>query len=199
MEQMPGVSSRPVPSAALWQGSSPSVALVPLDCTPNAESALPYAVAHARATGDRLVLAGIESRPAEHSLARVAAQSLDAALAPVPLVSYLRQVAGKLNVRGLAVETSICGGMSVQSIADATRLWGANLVIMALHNYGGSGGNIESIVANLLRRTAVAVLLVPAAGAPVGREDRLIDSCGGRVVIGSRYTGRTLDGEGSRT
>ena len=150
MEQMTGVSPRPRLSAALWQGQSPSVELGPLDCTPNAECALPFAIAHARAPGDRLVLVGLESRPTAPPSASVATRPFAAAFAPSPLAAYQRQVAEKLNARGLMVETSICGGMSVQSIADATRLWGANLVIMALHNYGGSGGNIESIVANFL-------------------------------------------------
>ncbi len=75
-----------------------------------------------------------------------------------------------------------------------TRLWGANLVIVALHNYGGSGGSIESIVANLLRRAVVAALLVPAPGAPVGREDRLVESLRSSQGVGARGRHPKADG-----
>jgi nucleotide-binding universal stress UspA family protein len=158
-------------------GPRATLALVPLDGTPQAERALPFAIAHARASGDRLILAGNAQHPAGVVAATAGAGLTPPGPAPAapPLALYLRQIAETLAERGLAARVSICGGAGAQAIADAARLWGADLVIMAAHDFGGPRGEVKSLAKTVMQRAAVPVLLIPAPGANAAREDLLVE------------------------
>jgi nucleotide-binding universal stress UspA family protein len=177
MDQLLGVSLCPALAPLPRLRRATALALVPLDGSPQAERALPFAIAHAKASGDHLALAGIAPRPPGATLpaAGVDPPASGAPLAVPPLTLYLRWIAETLAERGLAVEVSVASGAGAQAIADVARLWGADLVIMAAHDFGGPPGEVKDLVRTVMRRAAVPVFLVPTHGIPAAREDRLVD------------------------
>jgi nucleotide-binding universal stress UspA family protein len=91
------------------------------------------------------------------------------------LALYLRWIAETLAERGLAVQVSVCGGRGAPAIADAARLWGADLVIMAARDFGGPPGEVKSLARMVLQHASVRVLLVPTPGTPAAPEDHLVE------------------------
>ena len=59
---------------------------------------------------------------------------------------------------GLAARVSVCGGTGARAIADAARLWVANLVIVAAHDFGGPPAEVGNLARAVMRRAAVPVL-----------------------------------------
>jgi nucleotide-binding universal stress UspA family protein len=166
------------------------LALVPLDGTPQAERAIPFAAEHARASGERLVLVGIAPRPAETSASHAGVSLMTPGPThPAPTMArYLRWIAETLAERDLLVKVSVSAGTGARAIADAARLWAADLVIMAAHDFGGPSGEVEDLVRTVMRRAAVPVLLVPTPGTPTAHEDRLIEWHGWRNSGAERAT-----------
>jgi hypothetical protein len=93
---------------------------------------------------------------------------------------YLRWIAETLAERDLSVKIAVCAGTGARAIADAARLWAADLVIMAAHDFGGPPGAVKDLVRTVMRRAAVPVLLVPTPGTPTAREDRPVEWPGWR-------------------
>jgi nucleotide-binding universal stress UspA family protein len=133
--------------------------LVPLDGSPLAERALPYAGAVAGASGARLVLLraaqahtfpGVDPREAQVAVVREAEE-------------YLAAVAGGMAAPE-AVEQAVFYGPAVEAIGTEIRLRAADLVAMSTHGRSGLGRWIYGSVAEqVLRQSEVPVLLVPAA------------------------------------
>jgi nucleotide-binding universal stress UspA family protein len=138
--------------------------LVPLDGSPLAARALPYATALARASRARLVLVravlahtppGIDPSEAQVRVTERAGRDLDA------LAEYLRAT-------GLSVDTHVYYDQAVRAIVDLAEQQAVDLVVMSTHGRGGLGRWVYGSVADrVLQRLIVPVLLVPAAsGAP---------------------------------
>jgi hypothetical protein len=104
------------------------------------------------------------------------------------MARYLRWIAETLAERDLLVKVSVSAGTGARAIADAARLWAADLVIMAAHDFGGPSGEVEDLVRAVMRRAAVPVLLVPTPGTPTAHEDRLIEWHGWRNSGAERAT-----------
>src|SRR5579884_3180560 len=136
-----------------------STILVPLDGSPFAERALPYATTLARAAHARLLL-----------LRAVLAHPLpgtDPALAQLTAVQHaeaaLAAVAERLRRDGLAVDTAGYYDEAATAIADAAHYRHADLIVMSTHGRTGLGRWLYGSVADrVLRRAEVPVLLIPA-------------------------------------
>ncbi len=136
-----------------------STILVPLDGSPFAERALPYATTLARTAHARLLL-----------LRAVLAHPLpgtDPALAQLTAVQHaeaaLAAVAERLRRDGLAVDTAVYYDEAATAIADAAHYRHADLIVMSTHGRTGLGRWLYGSVADrVLRRAEVPVLLIPA-------------------------------------
>ena len=133
--------------------------MVPLDGSPLAERALPYAAALARATRGRLILLrateghGLSDRG--RSRAQIAV-SQDAE-------AYLKGIAEPLRERGLTVDLVLPVGGAAETIEGEIALREIDLVVMATHGRSGLGRFVYgSVAAQVLHKAAVPVLLVRA-------------------------------------
>jgi nucleotide-binding universal stress UspA family protein len=161
--------------------------LVPLDGSPLAERALPYALVLARASQARLLLVRVVSAPAGHRGgydAITASRARDAEL-------YLRDVAAQFK-RPLVVETAVFVGDVVDSIVEEIALRQVDVVAMSTHGRSGLGRWVYGSVADqIMRRASVPVLLIPARADVNWPTDRSL-----RVLVpldGSDYARDTLD------
>jgi nucleotide-binding universal stress UspA family protein len=134
--------------------------LVPLDGSPLAERALPYAETLARSHGAQLVLVrAVEAHVLpgrDHPDAqRAVVSEADA---------YLTRWAKRLTaMSGLDVETAVYYGTAERGIVEEVTLRGADLVVMSTHGRSGLGRFIMGSVADhVLRHAPVPVMLVPA-------------------------------------
>lgn len=133
--------------------------LVPLDGSPLAEHALPYAEWLARGTGAQLVLVRV-------ALARTFA-SADPVATQLQVVTeaerYLETVATRLREQGLTVATATPYGDAARWIVDEARLRAVDLIVMTTHGRAGLGRWLYGSIAQaVLARTPVPVLLVRA-------------------------------------
>lgn len=134
--------------------------LVPLDGSPFAEWALPFAEAIVRHRG-RLVLVRAVQAHVLPGGDEPEAQRRTVAEAE----RYLAAVAGRLQVAAPA-EVGVYYGSAAEGILAEIGLRDAGLVVMATHGRGGLGRAVLGSVADeVLRHAPVPVLLVPAARA----------------------------------
>lgn len=142
--------------------------LVPLDGSPLAERAVPYAERLAQATGATLVLVRAETSGITGSRVIVLRQAL----------AYLETVAADLRSRGLTVTTSAPYGQPVAKVTTEAERHNADLIVLATHGRSGLGHvAYGSVAEEIIARSPVPVLLVGvrgdapdaplAAGAPV--------------------------------
>lgn len=134
--------------------------LVPLDGSPLAERALPYAEALARASGARLALVWaslVRDRPAadEPEARRVAEEE-----------AYLAEVARRLAERGLDAETALRFADPAAAIVEEARAQDVDLLVMATHGRGGLGRWVYGSVAEAVLARPPAPILLVRAGAP---------------------------------
>ncbi len=133
--------------------------LVPLDGSPLAERALPFAEELARATGGNIVLvrAAWARTVADADWIEAQAEAMDEAR------SYLERIAGRLAERGIRAQIAVSSGYAAGVIVDETRLRKADVVVMATHGRSGLGRWVYGSVAEaVLARSRVPVLLVRA-------------------------------------
>jgi nucleotide-binding universal stress UspA family protein len=133
--------------------------LVPLDGSPLAEQALPYAERLAEALSARLILSRVLPlsvvRPAEADLASAAEAR-----------AYLLGVGDRLTTNGRLVETTTPWGEPAAEILKQARSTQADLVVMVTHGRSGPGRWLYGSVADeVLRNASVPVVLVPRASA----------------------------------
>jgi nucleotide-binding universal stress UspA family protein len=148
--------------------------LVPLDGSPLAERAVPYAEVLARPAGGRLILVravpylarptGTDSFPTLDA-ARVAAAHEARA--------YLDGHAARLAGRGIAAEVAVpCEG-EVEGILAEVGRHGADLIVMATHGRGGLGRWVYGSVAEGVLARAPIPAVVVRAWLPEGGAARL--------------------------
>jgi nucleotide-binding universal stress UspA family protein len=136
--------------------------LIPLDGTPVAAGALPYAQTVAARTGARLILVR-----AAH-LQRPLGEAADQQRAIAEAEDYLTVQARKLAKEGFEVETGVpFGGSAARWILEEIDLRHANMVVMATHDRIGPDRWVHGSVAEVVvGRASVPVLLVgPTHGA----------------------------------
>jgi nucleotide-binding universal stress UspA family protein len=139
--------------------------LVPLDGSLVAEAALTPAVEFARQAGATLVLL----RAAQaHAL-----PTTDLIEVQVHVMreaqDYLDTVGTRLRAAGMgAVEVSAWYGPPVEAIVETARYRHADLIVMSSHGRSGvSRLVLGSVAESVLRSTAVPILLIRPAGAPL--------------------------------
>lgn len=133
--------------------------LVPLDGSPLAERALPYAESLARATEARVVL--LRAVEAHAFTGRGRAKARMAAMAEAE--AYLDGIAAPLRERGLTVDAALPYGNAPDAIADEIAFRAIDLVVMATHGRSGLGRFVYgSVAARVLHEAEVPVLLVRA-------------------------------------
>lgn len=150
--------------------------LVPLDGSAQAERALPYAGHLARRTGARLVLVRALRMLADASGAD------DQALGDIAeresfdrrdATTQLGGLAAGLRDDGLQVETELQPGNPADVILQAVQTWQVDLVAMSTHGRTTLGHWLFGSVADeVVRRSAVPVLLVSGAAERAWPEDR---------------------------
>jgi nucleotide-binding universal stress UspA family protein len=142
-----------------------STILVPLDGSPLAEHALPYAERLAKATSARLILCRALSASKLEPTEIVGA--VDEAHA------YMQGVADQLTSRGRMVETTIPWGDPADEILEQARAARADLVLMATHGRSGLGRWLYGSVADeVLRRASVPLFMVPPGSDEPWSSDR---------------------------
>jgi nucleotide-binding universal stress UspA family protein len=167
--------------------------LVPLDGSPGAERALPFARALVRRTGGRLVLVRYACAGPSPLRDPPAAQ----AEAIADAEAYLRRVAGLVPAGrrlrwwpawpgagggGAETEIGVASGPGAEGVLAEAARRRADAIVMATPGRPGQGGWLAgSIAAAVLRRAEVPVLLVPAAGAGAPAAGRGSDAL--RVLV----------------
>jgi nucleotide-binding universal stress UspA family protein len=152
--------------------------LIPLDGSPLAELALPYAEALAKKTGARvhLVQAAWAERPVDEHWGEHQADLAHEAQ------DYLAGASARLQAAGLQVSTSVPYGGAAEVILDQAAAESCDVIIMATHGRSGMGRWVYGSVAeSVLARSPVPVLLVRAgqAAEPVFDCPRVIVSLDG--------------------
>jgi nucleotide-binding universal stress UspA family protein len=140
--------------------------LIPLDGTPVAAGALPYAQTVAARTSARLILVR-----AAH-LQRPLGEAADQQRAIAEAEDYLTVQARKLAKEGFEVETGVpFGGSAARWILEEIDLRHANMVVMATHDRIGPDRWVHGSVAEVVvGRAPVPVLLVgPTHGAQLAK------------------------------
>lgn len=133
--------------------------LVPLDGSPLAERALPYAETLARRTGARLVLL----RTVEAHALTVRGRSEARGALMIEAETYLDGVAARLRERGFSVDLVLSDGNAAEEIEEEIVLRAIDLVVMATHGRSGLGRWVYGSVAEcVLHLAEVPVLLVRA-------------------------------------
>lgn len=143
--------------------------IVPLDESPLAEAALPYAEALARAFGARLHLLGVVERREGGVLSvRPEVRAHVETAARQALTTYLEATAQELRGHSLDVGVLVRSGDPAQEIVAAADEVPDAVIVMATHGRGGMERWLIGSVADKVMRTAPCpVLLVrpPQAGA----------------------------------
>ena len=128
--------------------------VVPLDGSPLAEQALPFAERLAASTSAQLVLARAEGT---ENGAR----------------AYLEGIESQLTALGLSVQPVVEKGDPATAIIERARTSGADLIIMSTHGRSGPGRWLYGSVADeVLRHAPVPILLVPAIATQPWPPDR---------------------------
>jgi len=140
--------------------------LVPLDGSPLAEQALSCAITVGRGLSAELVLFRAVHVP------RGAGSYMDVATAgegewlgqlEAEAETYLRQVAGQVQLTGLSVEIVVQSGPAAEAIVDYAEQEGIGQIIMATHGYSGiRHWTHGSVAERVLQAASVPVLLVRA-------------------------------------
>lgn len=136
--------------------------LVPLDGSPLAEAALPFATAIASRTGASLTL--IRAAKYRSLLSDVAG---DQYRVISTAEQYLAQVTEQLTTQGLEIESGVpFGGTSTDWIVEESETRNVDLVIMATHMREGADRWLHGSVAEaVVHRSHVPVMLVQATDA----------------------------------
>jgi nucleotide-binding universal stress UspA family protein len=138
--------------------------LIPLDGSPFAEQAIPWATAIARKARARLRLALVHQMPPSPALDQSSARlytRIELALRKSEL-EYLRRVATRIKEAGaIQLATATLAGAPAAALAEYVREVGVDLVVMTTHGRGGlQRAWLGSVADRLVRSLETPVLLV---------------------------------------
>jgi len=143
---------------------TPNKIMVPLDGSRLAEVALPEAFDFGRRGAMVLLLRAAEGTRLP------AADPTDSQVAAVrEAEGYLASVVARARKAGVGkVETSVWYGPPAESIIEAARAWGIDLIVMSTHGRSGLGRLVlGSVAETVLRGTTTPILLLRDREAPV--------------------------------
>jgi nucleotide-binding universal stress UspA family protein len=146
--------------------------LVPLDGTPLAEAALPYAKALATRTGAKLTLVR-----AAHYAGLLGDVAVDQYRAVERAEEYLATLVEQLTSQGYAAQAGVTfGGSAADWIVEETDIRHADLVIMATHDRVGPDRLLHGSVAEaVVHKSAIPVMLV-RSGEATPLAERLVST-----------------------
>ena len=137
--------------------------LVPLDGSPLAEGALPWAVAVAQALPARVTLLRVLEKPSISGSTSHHHDAVDWEMRRVEAQSDLTRIDRELKARDLTSSTELLEGRPAEQIINFARAHHVDLVVLSSHGEGGlSGWVLSSTVLMIVARTHNSVLLVPA-------------------------------------
>ena len=152
--------------------------LVPLDGSPLAEAALPYAETVARVLGATLhLLAVAEREPGGiFALDQAIRGQVEQGLCQ-GLTEYLATIARRSRERGVAAETDVVVGDPTREILAAADRTAAGIVVMATHGRGGLQRLFLGSVADKVMRTASrpTLLVSPGQHDPVHQDSQPVE------------------------
>jgi nucleotide-binding universal stress UspA family protein len=133
--------------------------VLPLDGSPLADQAVPFAVSLARRSGARIIL--VRATEARTIL------DVDASDAQRGVISRaehdLEAAAARLRTEGVEAEVHVYYDTPVPAILDASRRYHASLIVMSTHGRSGLGRMMYGSVADdILRHADAPVLLIPS-------------------------------------
>ena len=143
--------------------------LVPLDGSRTAESILPHARGLALSLGASVRLLHVLEQGRAAGLSR---DSVEWRLHRAEARSYLDQVAERLDLGGLEVDTMVAEGRPARQVIFEARRWKADLIAVSSHGHGGPDlFSLGSIAQKIVSRAGVSILLSradppPPEGAP---------------------------------
>jgi nucleotide-binding universal stress UspA family protein len=135
--------------------------LVPLDGSPLAATAVPYAVTLARVSEARVTLLAVVASPPEHAgLPSAAAQEGDERHI-TESTAYLESVAAAMRAHGLTVTTVVRHGNPANEILAASEDAGCSLIVMSTHGRTGLERiRMGSVAQHVLRHAIIPTLVV---------------------------------------
>ncbi len=147
-------------------GMTMSSIMVPLDGSPLAETALPYAEGLARKLSLEVVLvraAHLASVRTPFSAGLLALESIDVdAIVEAQVVDYLKNIAGMLRAKGLNVRWTLLRGAPAWAIDELAQETPQDMIALATH--GRSGLNrwmLGSVSEAVIRYSGDPVLVIP--------------------------------------
>jgi nucleotide-binding universal stress UspA family protein len=136
--------------------------LVPLDGSSLSESALPYAVAVARAFNAPVTLLHVLEQPATAHLSQTV-DPLDWQIQKTEADLYLSRIRADLEKLGLQTESAVLEGRVADRIVEYAQTNDVDLIILSSHGQTGSGNwNIGSVTQKILQKTPTSTLLTRA-------------------------------------
>jgi len=140
--------------------------LVPLDGSPLAECALPWAVAVAQALGARMTLLRVLERPAISIATSHHHDAVDWEMRRAEAQSQLARTDRDLKAGGLTSTVELLEGHPAEQIINFARALPVDLVVLSSHGEGGlTGWALSSTALMVVARTHASLLVVPARGA----------------------------------
>ena len=140
--------------------------LVPLDGSPLAECALPWAVAVAQALGARMTLLRVLERPGISEATSHHHDAVDWEMRRAEARSQLSRIDRDLKGRGLTSTVELLEGRPAEQIINFARALHVDLVVLSSHGEGGlTGWALSSTALMVVARTYASLLVVPAHSA----------------------------------
>jgi len=137
--------------------------LVPLDGSPLAECALPWAVAVAQALGARMTLLRVLERPGISEATSHHHDAVDWEMRRAEARSQLSGIDRGLKGRGLTATVELMEGRPAEQIINFARAQHVDLVVLSSHGEGGlTGWALSSMALMIVARTSNSLLVVPA-------------------------------------
>jgi nucleotide-binding universal stress UspA family protein len=137
--------------------------LVPLDGSPLAECALPWAIAVAQALGARMTILRVLERPIFSSATSHHHDAVDWEMRRAEAQSQLARIQRDLEARGLTAGVERLEGRPAEQIIEFARAQRVELVVLSSHGEGGlTGWALSSTALMVIARTHCSLLLVPA-------------------------------------
>lgn len=150
--------------------------LLPLDGSPLAEAALPYAAAFGAAFAGEVTLVHVVDAPfAQVGTPHEAFVDEQRAKAEEAAATYLESAAARVRGQGAAVRTAVLAGPVVETLRDYARGHGTQLIAIATHGRSGAERMLlGSVTSRLIHEAPAPVLTVRpprggASAAPVSR------------------------------
>src|SRR5579863_1357594 len=145
--------------------------LVPLDGSPQAESALPLAARLARGTGGEVVLVRAIRALAEVEMGVVSAEGWAPAADPKErdeATAYLNEVADRAALRDLDVKTVVATGPAAAAILQVASKQGIELIVMTSREREGlARWLLGSVARQVVREATVPALVLRVADGQV--------------------------------